>query len=111
MRSITVPSAPVELSAAVDGAVYPDGGPCVEASNPAPALARMARVTGASRVYGVHPDNSGADSYMVATSSDAQGQDVREARVKLQAGAPTSEALALLAGWAVQGTTPPPSRW
>ena len=106
VRTITVPSAPVELSAAVDGAVYPDGGPCVEASDPAPALARMARSTGASRVYGVHPDNSGADSYMVVTSTEAQGLDVREARVKVQPGAPTSEALALLAGWAVRGGTP-----
>lgn len=108
VRTITVPSAPVELSAAVDGAVYPDGGPCVEASDPAPALARMARSTGASRVYGVRPDTSGTDSYMVVTSTDPQGVDVREARVKVQPGAPTGDALTLLAGWAVEGPTPIP---
>lgn len=106
VRTITVPSTPVELSAAVDGAVYPDGGPCVEASDPGPALARMARSTGASRAFGVHPDTSGTDSYMVATSTGPQGLDVREARVKVEPGAPTGDALTLLAGWAVEGVTP-----
>jgi len=103
VRTITVPSAPVELSAAVDGAVYPDGGPCVEASEPVAALARAARLTGGGRILGVHPESAGEDSFVVVTSANAQGQDVREARVKVQPGAPTTEALGLLADWAVTG--------
>ncbi len=103
VRTITVPSAPVELSAAVEGAVYPDGGPCVEASEPVAALARAARLTGGGRIVGVHPESAGEDSFVVVTSANAQGQDVREARVKVQPGAPTTEALGLLADWAVAG--------
>ncbi len=103
VRTITVPSAPVELSAAVEGAVYPDGGPCVEATDVSPALARVVRLTGTSRIVGVHPESAGEDSFVVATSANAQGQDVREARVKVQPGAPSTEALALLADWATTG--------
>ena len=103
IRTITVPSTPVELSAAVEGAVFPDGGPCVEATEPATALARVARLTGSGRLIGVHPETSGEDSFLVATSVNAQGQDVREARVKVQPGAPTTEALGLLADWAPKG--------
>lgn len=104
VRTLTVPSgAPVELSAAVEGAVHPDGGPCVEATEPVAAIARAARFTGGGRILGVHPDSAGDDSFVVVTSANAQGQDVREARVKVQPGAPTSEALGLLADWAVKG--------
>jgi hypothetical protein len=103
VRTISVPSTPVELSAAVEGAVFPDGGPCVEATEPATALARAARLTGSERLIGVHPETVGEDSFVVATSVNAQGQDVREARVKVQPGAPTTEALGLLADWAVKG--------
>ncbi len=103
VRTISVPSAPVELSAAVEGAVSPDGGPCVEASEAVAALARAARLTGSGRILGVHPESAGEDSFVVVTSSNAQGQDVREARVKVQPGAPTTEALGLLADWAVPG--------
>ena len=109
VRTITVPSGPVELSAAVEGAVFPDGGPCVEASEPVGALARAARLTGGGRIIGVHPESAGEDSFVVLTSANAQGQDVREARVKVQPGAPTSEALGLLADWAaVGGEAAPP---
>jgi PEGA domain len=109
VRTITVPSTPVELSAAVEGAVFPDGGPCVEASEPVAALARAARLTGPGRIFGVHPESAGEDSFVVVTSANAQGQDVREARVKVQPGAPTTEALGLLADWAaVGGEAAPP---
>src|SRR5215468_2025229 len=109
VRTITVPSTPVELSAAVEGAVYPDGGPCVEASEPVAALARAARLTGPGRIVGVHPESAGEDSFVVVTSANAQGQDVREARVKVQSGAPTTEALGLLADWtAMGGAADPP---
>ncbi|HVP61162.1 MAG TPA: PEGA domain-containing protein [Myxococcaceae bacterium] len=103
VRTITVPSAPVELSAAVEGAVYPDGGPCVEASEPVAALARAVRLTGGRRIFGVHPETAGEDSFVVVTSANAQGQDVREARVKLLPGAPTTDAMWLLADWAMEG--------
>ncbi|MGZ6076566.1 MAG: PEGA domain-containing protein, partial [Myxococcaceae bacterium] len=106
VRTVTVPSAPVELSAAVEGAVYPDGGPCVEATDATAALSRASRILPATRLLGVHSESSGADSYMVVTSfSGGAGgaQDVREARVGVQPGAPTSEALAQLAGWATTG--------
>jgi Autotransporter beta-domain/PEGA domain len=104
VRSVTVPSAPVELSAAVDGAVFPEGGPCVEATDPPAALARVAKATGTSRVYGVHTDSGGSDTFVVVTSSDASGSDVREGRVKLEQGAPSTEALGLLAGFAAGGS-------
>src|SRR5262245_23057632 len=108
VRTITVPSTPVELSAAVEGAVFPDGGPCVEASEPVAALARAARLTGSGRIVGVHPESAGDDSFVVVTSANAQGQDVREARVKVQPGAPTTEALGLLADWTVGGEAATP---
>ncbi len=98
VRTVTVPSAPVELSAAVEGAIYPDGGPCVEATDATAALSRASRVLPATRLLGVHAESAGEDSYMVVTSVSGGGQEVREARVQVQPGAPTSEALALLAG-------------
>jgi hypothetical protein len=109
VRTITVPSTPVELSAAVEGAAFPDGGPCVEASDPVAALARASRLSAGARVVGVHPESAGDDSFVVVTSANAQGQDVREARVKMQSGASTTEALGLLADWAaVGGEAAPP---
>ncbi len=107
VRTITVPSAPVELSAAVEGAVYPDGGPCVEATDATAALSRASRILPATRLLGVHQESAGGDSYMVVTAVSGGGQDVREGRVQVQPGAPTSEALALLAGWSVPGQSEP----
>jgi PEGA domain len=104
VRSVTVPSPPVELSAAVDGAVFPEGGPCVEATDPRAALARVAKATATSRAYGVHTDSVDSDTFVVVTSSDASGSDVREGRVKLEQGAPSTEALGLLAGFAAGGS-------
>ena len=50
-RLVTVPSAPVELSASVEGAVSPDGGPCIAASGDvAGPLARIAPLVNASRI-------------------------------------------------------------
>jgi len=108
VRTVTVPGSPIELSAAVEGAVYPDGGPCVEAADASAALARAVRLTGTSRILGVHPESSGDDSFVVVTSANAQGQDVREARVKVQPGAPSTEALGLLSDWAATGKADPP---
>src|SRR5262249_38335016 len=66
------------------------------------------RLTGTSRILGVHPESSGDDSFVVVTSANAQGQDVREARVKVQPGAPSTEALGLLSDWAATGKADPP---
>ena len=104
VRSVTVPSSPVELSAAVDGAVFPEDGPCVEATDPASALARVAKATSTSRAYGVHTDTVDSNAFVVVTSTDPSGSDVREARVKLEQGAPSTEALGLLAGVAAGGS-------
>jgi PEGA domain len=104
VRSVTVPSSPVELSAAVDGAVHPEDGPCVEATDPPTALARVAKATGTSRAYGVHTDSADSNTFVVVTSSDASGSDVREGRVKLEQGAPSTEALGLLSGFAAGGS-------
>ena len=73
VRTITVPSTPVELSAAVQGAVFPDGGPCVEAADPVAALARAARFSGGGRVVGVHPESAGDDRFVVVTSASRPG--------------------------------------
>src|SRR5215472_16414997 len=108
VRTVTVPGAPVELSAAVEGAIFPDGGPCVEAADASAALARAVRLTGTSRIIGVHQESAGDDNFVVVTSANAQGQDVREARVKVQPGAPSTEALGLLADWAANGKADPP---
>lgn len=104
VRTVTVPSPPIELSAAVDGAVLPDGGPCVEATDPVPALARVAKAANVNRVYGVHSEGTDPDAYMVVTSVDPAAADVREARVKLAPGAPATEALGSLADSATGGT-------
>lgn len=108
-RLVTVPSAPVELSASVEGAVSPDGGPCIAASGDvAGPLARIAPLVNASRLYGVHMDTKGDMSFAVVTSVDATGGALREARVRLQIGAPSTEALALLAGYAATDNAVPP---
>jgi hypothetical protein len=108
-RLVTVPSAPVELSASVEGAVSPDGGPCIAASGDvAGPLARIAPLVNASRIYGVHMDTKGDTSFAVVTSVDATGGALREARVRLQIGAPSTEALALLAGYAATDNAVPP---
>jgi hypothetical protein len=73
VRTVTVPGAPVELSAAVEGAVHPDGGPCVEGADASAALARAVRLTGTSRIIGVHPESAADDSFVVATTGQRAG--------------------------------------
>jgi PEGA domain len=108
-RLVTVPSPPVELSASLEGAVSPDGGPCIGGTQDvASALARAAPLVNASRLYGVHIDTKGDTSFAVVTSVDASGGALREARVRLQPGAPSTEALALLAGYAATDNAVPP---
>lgn len=108
-RLVMVPSAPVELSASVEGAVSPDGGPCIGTTQDiGAALARVAPLVNASRLYGIHTDSKGDNTFAVVTSVDASGGALREARVRLQLGAPATEALALLAGYAATDNAVPP---
>jgi hypothetical protein len=108
-RTVTVPSPPVELSAAVEGAILPDGGPCiVSTSDLATALAPVPARVGASRVFGVHTDTSALGSAASFTSIDASGGNVGEARVQLQPGAPSTEAFGLLAAFAATGKAAAP---
>jgi hypothetical protein len=62
----------------VDGAVLPDGVPCVEATDPVPALARVAKATNVNRAVRVAPRRDRPDAYMVVTSVDPAAADVRK---------------------------------
>ena len=104
VRTITVPSAPVGAERRGGrGGVSRTAAPAWRPPTRSRAGADGEAHRRLRRIVGVHPESAGDDSYMVVTSTDAQGQDVREARVKVQPGAPTTEALALLAGWARGG--------
>jgi hypothetical protein len=109
VRTVTGPSAPVELSAAVEGAVWPDGGPCLEAAQDyGTVLARFAGELSATRVNGTHTDTVGQNTYAVVTSVGAAGGDLREAQVLLRPGAPSTEAFGLLAAYVATGKATPP---
>jgi hypothetical protein len=102
------PPRPLELSAAVEGAVAPDGGPCVEPGvDSTAALARLLSILNVSKIYGVRSDISGTDQYATATEVGGGGRDQRTVRVKVQPGAPSGEALALLAGYFSTGRAGP----
>lgn len=112
-RTITVPAPPelakpVELSLAVEGAVAPDGGPCVE---PVPdmsaALARLLPLLKVSKVYGVRTLSWGGDRYASVTEVSGQGNELRTVREKLQPGAPESTALANMAAYFQNGQVNP----
>ncbi|MGO8971455.1 MAG: PEGA domain-containing protein [Myxococcaceae bacterium] len=91
---------PVELAAAVEGAVAPDGGPCVEpVPDMATALGRLLPLLKVSQVYGVRTLIWGTDRYASVTEVSGGGNQLRTVRVKLQPGAPESDALALMAGF------------
>jgi hypothetical protein len=104
-RVATVPAPPsapkpVELAAAVEGAVAPDGGPCVEPDADAAAtLGKLLPKLDVSKVYGVRTEVAGADQYASVTEVSASGSEQRTIRVKLQPGAPEGEALGLIAGY------------
>jgi PEGA domain len=112
-RKVTVPvppavAKPVELAQSVEGGVAPDGGPCVE---PLPdvsgALARLLPLVGASKIYGVRSETSGADQYATVTEVTGGGAEQRTVRVKLAPGAPEGEALGLMAGYFSTGRAGP----
>ncbi len=112
-RTVTVPAPPtptktVELAAAVEGAVAPDGGPCVEpVPEMATALARLLPLLHAGKIYGVRTLNWGAGRYASVTEVTAEGNQLQTARVKLLAGSPESEAFATLAAFFQTGHPAP----
>lgn len=112
-RVVTVPAPPilakpVELAAAMDGAVAPDGGPCVEPrGDVSAALARLLPVLSVSQVYGVRTVTSGADTYAIVTEVGALGSEQRTVRVKLPPGAPEGEALGMIAAFFHTGRASP----
>jgi hypothetical protein len=89
---------PVELAASVEGAIAPDGGPCVEPRGDVPgALARLLPTLGVGEVFGVRTVTAGADRYALVTEVEALGSQQRTVRVKLPPGAPESDALGMMA--------------
>jgi len=92
----------LELSAAVEGAVDPDGGPCVVGPGDPAALLRRAMVPGVGRVYGLR---TGQDTY--ATAYELGNGGVRAARIVLEPQASVGEALDLLAGHFQNGSGGP----
>jgi hypothetical protein len=103
VRTVTVEAPPalpkpVELAASVEGAVAPDGGPCVEPrGDVAAALGRLLPTLGVGEIFGVRTVSSGADSYALVTEVEALGSEQRTVRVKLPPGAPEGEALGMIA--------------
>jgi PEGA domain len=110
---VTVPPAPVlpkpvELAASVEGALAPDGGPCVQPrEDAATALARLLPTLGVGKIYGVRTGTSGADTYAVVTEVGGLGSEQRTVRVKLPPGAPEGEALGMIAGFFHTGRSTP----
>lgn len=107
VRTVQVPSgAAVELAASVEGAVAPEGGPCLEVSKDA-LLKRFAGPLKAGRIYAVRVDVQGTEQYASVSELDVATGKSRDARVKLEVGAPVSEALGLLAGYFSSGVAVP----
>ncbi len=110
VRTVQVPAppavvAPVELAAGVEGALFADGGPCLEsgAEHQAASLSRVAQLVGASRVFTIHTETLADRRWVVLEEDDPTGSQVRQARSEVQAGSPETDALAALAEWAATG--------
>jgi Carboxypeptidase regulatory-like domain/PEGA domain len=106
LRTVLVPPppalvAPIQLAMSIEGALFADGGPCVEpASDRSGTLARVTTLVGASRLLAIHQDVSTARRWAVLEEFDTTGSLLREARVPIQPGAPETDALGALADWA-----------
>ncbi len=99
---------PVELAASVEGALAPDGGPCVEPrGDTAASLARLLPMLGVAKIYGVRTVASGTDTYAVVTEVGGMGSEQRTVRVKLPPGAPEGEALGMIAAFFHTGRSTP----
>jgi len=109
VRLVRVPAPPslvppLELAAAVEGAVYPDAGPCLDTgSDPAAGLARLASLIGASKLFAVGSESSGERVWIRVREVDAAGAVLREARAPVQPGAPESDTVGALVEWTTTG--------
>jgi len=108
-RTVEVPeppqlAPPLELAAEVEGALRPDGGPCVDpAKDPGPVLARTASLLRVERLLALHGEGPPDRRVLVLDDVDRSGAQTREARARLSPGAPETEALAPLADLVATG--------
>jgi len=111
VRMVHVPAPPavvppVELAASVEGSLFADGGPCVEPGNDRSGnLARLLALTGVGRLLALHYETSASERWVFLEDVDTTGTVLREARSRVQQGAPETDALAPLADWAATGNT------
>ncbi len=99
---------PLELAGAVEGAVAPDGGPCVEPrGDVSGALGRLLPLLNVSKVFGVRTVAAGGVQYALVTEVGAFGSEQQTVRVKMQPGAPEGEALGLIAEYFRTGRSSP----
>ena len=109
VRTVLIPSppalvAPLELAGSVEGSIFADGGPCVEVGpDRGGSLARFMTLIDASRLYGIHNETIAGERWAVVEEVDGAGTLLRQARSKIQPGAPESDALDALADWAATG--------
>jgi Carboxypeptidase regulatory-like domain/PEGA domain len=109
VRTVHVPPppavvAPVELAGTVEGALFADGGPCVEPGlDRSASLARVMALVGANRLFAIHDETAAGRHWVSVDEVDVAGGVLREARSQLQQGAPETDALAALADWAATG--------
>ena len=112
-RTVQIPeppalAPPVELGAEVEGALYADGGPCLEpGKDRAGALTRAAALLGVNRLFGLHAEGPPDRRTLELGVLDRTGAEVAEARMRLSAGQPETEALAPLADFAATGRIAP----
>lgn len=108
-RSVHIPPppalvAPVELAGTVEGAVFTDGGPCLEpGADRAASLARLMALVAANRLFAIHDETAAGHHWVSVDEVDGAGSVLRQARSQLQQGAPETDALAALADWAATG--------
>jgi len=109
-RTVQVPeppqlAPPLELAAEVEGALLPDGGPCVEpGKDPGAVLARAMLLFGVDRILGLHGEGPPERRVLVLDEVDRSGAETRQARSRLSPGAPETEALAPLADLVATGS-------
>jgi len=112
-RSVQVPdppqlAPPVELGAEVEGALFPDGGPCAEPGRDhAAALARLGTLLVVDRLLAISSEGAADRRSLVLHEVDGTGTEITEGRAHLSPGAPETEALASLAELAASGRAPP----
>ncbi|MBS2027082.1 MAG: PEGA domain-containing protein [Deltaproteobacteria bacterium] len=107
-------SAVVELDQALDGAVWADAGPCIDAdadrNTRLKTLVSVGHVLGVKTLVAVRGDEPApSERYLVATAIDVEsGQEAREAKVKLSEAGASPEAMDKLAAFIATGDVAPP---